>query len=1211
MKADRESVESMAAPRLGGLAAWVALAAVLMAVIAAASVSAPSDGVESGTCGYALAWDLDDEGVLTIDGFGCMYNYSACGPWGAGIKKVIAVNGLRSVGDHAFEGCSSLVSVDMPLAGSVGDHAFEGCSSLVSVDMPSAITIGRYAFDGCDGLCEVLIPASVVSIGEDAFEGYTFTSLDGSELDHDAESLSGHVYLGSGDMRLERVDGEGSCGDYLRWEVGLDGVLRITGSGNMKDYSLSDPAPWSVLVKGVFVGDGVKSIGDYAFSGCTRLVFADMSSVGSVGDYAFSGCDDLREVLIPRSVFDIGSGAFGSISFLDPDGNALAHDAKSLCDHLYLGDGNGVLKRSERDGTCGGRLYWSLDANGVLTIAGDGEMEEYGDVGPWGVGVKMVLAGDGVRSVGNHAFYNCSSLVSVDMPSVESVSDNAFQDCSSLVSVDMPLAGSLGYDAFRGCSSLMSVSMPAIETIYEYAYVGCFNIRFVSMPVAVSIGAHAFPDISDLREVLIPASLESIGEGAFAGITFLDLDGSEIDQNAEALRGHIYVKTENNKLIRADGEGTCGEGLSWVVGFDRVLRIDGEGYMDDYAEVGRGPWGAGIKDVVAGEGVRSVGMLAFRGCELLMSASFPGAESIGDSAFNKCMSLQSVSMPAAMSVGMRAFYDCYNLESVDMPSATSIGYRAFEGCVSLQSVSMPAAVSIGERAFQYCGSLERVCLPWTLASLGNQAFDGKTFLDEGGRTLSQNAESLRGYAYEGAGDGKLKRLPFAQDGVGYQVYGEGLAVAVGWYGEPSGLRIPDEVQYNGKGYVPAAIADGAFAGCGTLETITIGSSVASIGEGALDAPMLRSIEVSSGNAAYSSVAGVLYDRDGTVLIKFPSSKQRLVIPGTVTEIAPRAFESAGAALKAEQGSGDVSYLRYVSVPGSVVSIGEGAFRGSTLEVLKLADGTTAIGAEAFSGCASLAYVVFCDTLEEVGDGAFDGCVFRDGGTEMALDDALAGHKFTGEDAAHLGLYVPKPGGTIVSGDVKYRITDSGESKALSAVRPAGEDAAELSIPATVRYLGFDWEVTSVASKAFSGLQSLRSVSFGGSVSVGPYAFFGCRSLGSVTFGGEAALGTSAFSGCSSLADADLSRVAAVGKHAFYGCALTRADLSSAEAVGYGAFTGNDLREVAFSPGLKSVDPKAFFRYSFYGADGAKLPVSALSLAGKAFEGSGKVLAQTS
>ena len=663
--------------------------------------------------------------------------------------------------------------------------------------------------------------------------------------------------------------------------------------------------------------------------------------------------------------------------------------------------------------------------------------------------------------------------------------------------------------------------------------------------------------------------------------------------------------------MRADGEGICGEGLSWVVGLDRVLRIDGEGYMDDYAEAGRGPWSAWIKEVVAGEGVRSVGMLAFRGCESLVTASLPGAESIGDAAFNRCYALESVSMPAATSVGIQAFARCTCLESASMPSAESIGYGAFYECLSLESASIPCVISIGERAFYDCISLESVCLPRTLASLGDQAFYGLTFLDEGGRTLSQDVGSLRGYAYEGSGDKTLKRLPFAQGGVRYQMYGEGLAVAVGWYGEPSGLRIPDEVQYNGKSYAPAAIADGAFAGCGTLGTISIGSSVASIGEGALDAPMLRSIEVSSGNAEYSSIAGVLYDRDVTVLIKIPASKQRLVIPDSVTEIAPRAFESAGAALKAEQGSGDVSYFRYVSVPGSVVSIGEGAFRGSTLEVLKLADGTTKIGAEAFSGCSALSYVVFCDTLAEVGDGAFDGCVFRDGETEMALDDALAGHKFTGEDAAHLGLYVPKPGGTIVSGDVKYRITDSGESKALSAVRPAGEDAAELSIPATVRYLGFDWEVTSVASKAFSGLQSLRSVSFGGPVSVGPYAFFGCRSLGSVTFGGEAALGTSAFSGCRSLADADLSKVVTVGKHAFYNCALTRADLSSAETIGYGAFTGNDLREAAFSPGLESVDPKAFFRYSFCGADGAKLPVSASGLAGKTFEGSGKVLAQTS
>ena len=860
-------------------------------------------------------------------------------------------------------------------------------------------------------------------------------------------------------------------------------------------------------------------------------------------------------------------------------------------------------------GTCGEGLEWSLDDEGALTITGEGYMDDYERCGPWGDGVRSVVAGDGVMSIGEYAFERCRGLVSASMPAAVTIGRCAFSYCVNLSSVEMPAAVTIEDMAFESCFVLQSASMPAAVTIGNGAFSGCDGLVSASMPVATSIGGYAFDYCSHLREVLIPASVESIGYNAFRTLTFLDLDGSEMAHDAESLSGHIYFGDGDGRLYRVDGEGSCGEGLRWVLGPDLVLEISGEGYMDGYMDEGHGPWGVYVREVVAGEGVRSVGAAAFHGCGQLESASFPGAEAIGDYAFSNCEHLSSVEMPAAVSIGDEAFRNCC-FESVEMPAAVTIGDRAFHRCL-LVSVDMPSAAEVGYRAFWYC-PLERVYLPHTLASLGDQAFAGLTFLDEAGGALAQDAESLRGYAYEGAGDGKLKRLPyvFAQDGVRYWISAEGSAVATGFEGEPVSLAVPAEVLYLGKGYAPAAIADGAFAGCSMLESISVGNYVAEIGDGALDCPALRSIEVSGDNAAYSSIAGVLYDRDAKVLIKFPSSKQRLVIPDTVEEIAPHAFENAGAALKAVQGGGDVSYLRYVAIPASVERIGGFAFAGSTLECLKFVGGEASVGESAFAGCSAISYAVFGAAFAEVGDYAFDGCVFYDGETEMTLDDALAGHKFTGEDAAHLKLYVPRLGGSIVSGDVKYRITDNGESKALSAVRPAGEDAAELSIPASVRYLGFDWEVTSVASKAFSGLQSLRSVSFGGPVSLGPYAFFGCKNLGSVTFGGEAALGTSAFSCCGSLADADLGNVVSVGKHAFYNCALTRADLSSAETIGYGAFTGNDLRDVAFSPGLESVDPKAFFRYSVCGADGAKLPVSASGLAGKAFEGSGKALVQT-
>ncbi len=85
-------------------------------------------------------------------------------------------------------------------------------------------------------------------------------------------------------------------------------------------------------------------------------------------------------------------------------------------------------------------------------------------------------------------------------------------------------------------------------------------------------------------------------------------------------------------------------------------------------------------------------------------------------------------------------------------------------------------------------------------------------------------------------------------------------------------------------------------------------------------------------------------------------------------------------------------------------------------------------------------------------------VFR----EKEISDAVAGHKFTGDDASSLKRYVPKAGGTIVSGDVKYRITGNGEPKTAAAVRPAGDGATDISIPAFISHPGFDWEVASTA-----------------------------------------------------------------------------------------------------------------------------------------------------
>ena len=114
-------------------------------------------------------------------------------------------------------------------------------------------------------------------------------------------------------------------------------------------------------------------------------------------------------------------------------------------------------------GTCGDNLTWTLDSNGLLTISGTGDMDDY-DSGsdPWykhGAQIKKVVISDGVNSIGDNAFSDCYNLTSVTIPaSVTSIGAWAFEDCSGLTSVTIGNGvTAIGEGAFWGCTSLTNV----------------------------------------------------------------------------------------------------------------------------------------------------------------------------------------------------------------------------------------------------------------------------------------------------------------------------------------------------------------------------------------------------------------------------------------------------------------------------------------------------------------------------------------------------------------------------------------------------------------------------------------------------------------------------------------------------------------------------------------------------------------------------------
>ena len=622
-------------------------------------------------------------------------------------------NGLTSIGNRAFVGCHSLESVDIPdSVTSIGNSAFSDCHDLTSVKISGSLTtpgsliipgnvtsIGREAFCECYGLTSVTIPDSVESIGSMAFvscnnlqsinvsegnsnyrskNGVLFSNDDATLIQYPAgktdtsysipgsvtsigiyafyncSNLTSVTYNGISEPKISYgpFDGcnitsvdvpknykgdtfcgipinktlapvyiaTGNCGDQgENVTYTFDGeTLTISGSGKMSDYSRASDTPWYsyiTSIKNVVIEDGVQSIGDYAFSYCSSLTSVNIpNSVISIGDHAFRDCSRLTSVTIPGSVKLIGVafiGCSGLQSINVSDGNA---NYKSIYGVLFSKDGSTIIQY------------------------------------PAGKTDISYSIPNGVTSIGQGAFYNCSNLTSITIPdSVKSIGQGAFYGCSNLTSV-----------TYNG------ISEPEIST---NAFEGC-NIESVNVSTN------------------------------YNGRTFGGMAVNKTDTPDKPVDPVDPDKPDT---------GNCGENVTYT--FDRgteTLTISGSGAMSNYSNTSYAPWNGykdSIKRVVIGDGVESIGDYAFYGCSKLISVTIGnsvqstgkralsnGVKSIGAHAFEGCSSLESVTIPGSVtSIGESAFGNCTSLSSVTYngTSEPKISDSAFGGCSKLSSVNVP------------------------------------------------------------------------------------------------------------------------------------------------------------------------------------------------------------------------------------------------------------------------------------------------------------------------------------------------------------------------------------------------------------------------------------------------------------------------------------------------------------------------------------------
>ena len=360
-----------------------------------------------------------------------------------------------------------------------------------------------------------------------------------------------------------------------------------------------------------------------------------------------------------------------------------------------------------------------------------------------------------------------------------------------------------------------------------------------------------------------------------------------------------------------------------------------------------------IPPSLGGLPVREIGAYAFCDGGKVTEVVFPDSLTyIGECAFDSCIGLTSVSIPGNVKeIGEEAFCDCDNLASINLAEGIEIiGYDAFCDCENLGDVYIPSTVREGI-GFAFAYKMNSIAV-----ADGNPHF-----------------KSIDGAVY-------------SKDGTRLVFFPAGRA------GE---WVVPEHV---------AEIDDEAFAG-GSLSAITIGSGVGRIGKSAFICSFgLNRIAVDASNPHFRDVDGVLFSKDGMLMLAYPAAKDAgsvYTVPATVTRLGEGVFSGTS--------------LAGVILPSTLAILPtEGFLDSKSLKSVIVGYGVKAVSEEAFHDL-SLTGLTLPITVEEIGE-----CAFEDVGTSKTtiyVPETAVADKYAYDDCpAKIARYSSAP---LVKFDLNY------------------------------------------------------------------------------------------------------------------------------------------------------------------------------------------------
>ena len=592
-----------------------------------------------------------------------------------GCCKSIIPNGVIGIGNYAFCGFESLISITIPNSvTSIGHYAFCRCENITDIKLPnSIISIGHNAFGCCYSLTDIVLPCNITSIEQKTFQ--YCSSLVSINLPNGVKTI---------------------------------GERAFDGCSSLKYIEL----PQSLL-----------SIEMEAFGDCTSLSYIVIpNNVNNIAWWAFSGCSSLTRINIPTSLNGIESNVFYNCSSLR---------SLNLNNITYIKHGAFHITAIYNDESNwdNGALY--ID-NCLIEVKLDAIKERFvikedtrliaSAAFPINSMLKFLTIPNSVTSIGDWAFSSCLSLTSIIMPdNIQRLGINIFDSCQSLQIICVPQEKKGAYCRMgleKYCDFIL-------EGEYIEQEIDDINYRLNNYTLTAEVIQRAEGYIGS---IIIPSYV--VYQKATYVVT--KIEGILIEEDYSHIIGPFVNCQELTSIFIPDTVTYIGEAI-----FDNCISLssievapdnhkyDSRSNCNAIIETSTDTLIAGCKNTIIPNNIKTIASSAFS-ASTPTTIIFPKTlHKICHGAFCECAQLNTISIPNSLQIiDDMVFSCCENLSAIEFENGLQyIGDGAFEG-IAVTSLILPNSVTfLGAFAFAGCTLLNSITLSKNLTNIGEKVFD--------------------------------------------------------------------------------------------------------------------------------------------------------------------------------------------------------------------------------------------------------------------------------------------------------------------------------------------------------------------------------------------------------------------------------------------------------------------------------------------------------